>query len=247
MENKETIAIWFSCGVASAVATKKTIEKYGDTHNILIINNPVKEEDADNIRFLKDVEKWVGRPIISASNKDFPNNSIIDVFEKRKYISGIKGAPCTMLLKKEARYQFELNHKIDWHVLGFTYDEISRHERFITFERENVLPILIELKLTKGNCFDIIEQAGIELPRIYKLGYPNANCIGCVKSQSPTYWNLVRVQHPEVFRQRAEISRRLKCKLVRYKGKRIYLDELPANAKGGKIKSWECGIFCDTK
>jgi len=31
--NKQTIAVWFSCGFASAVASKKTIEKYGETHN----------------------------------------------------------------------------------------------------------------------------------------------------------------------------------------------------------------------
>jgi len=244
---KETIAVWFSCGAASAVEAKKTVEKYNETHNILIVNNPVKEEHSDNLRFLKDVEKWIGIKIISAGNKNFTSNSIIDVFDKRKYISGIKGAPCTQLLKKQARYDFELQNNIDFHVLGFTIDEISRHERFIKFERSNVLPVLIDEKLSKGDCFRILEDAGIELPAIYKLGYPNANCIGCVKSSSPTYWNLVRKTFPEVFKQRAEQSKQIKCRLVKLKGKRIFLDELPEDAKGGKIKSYECGIFCDTK
>lgn len=54
------IAVWFSCGAASAVAAKLTIEKYGDTHEIHVLNNPVAEEDQDNIRFLHDVEKWLG-------------------------------------------------------------------------------------------------------------------------------------------------------------------------------------------
>lgn len=241
------IAVWFSCGVASAVACKKTIEKYGETHNILIVNNPVIEEHEDNKRFLKDVEKWIGLPIIEAKSKEFPTASIIDVFDKRKYISGVHGAPCTKFLKKQARYEFELENKIDWHVLGFTIDELTRHERFTKFERENLLPILIDEKLTKIDCFKIIEEAGIELPKIYKFGYPNANCIGCVKSQSPTYWNLVRTTFPKVFEQRAEQSRLIGCKLVKLKGKRIFLDELPIDAKGGKIKSYECGIFCDTK
>lgn len=244
---RPTIAIWFSCGVASAVACKKTIEKYGETHRILIVNNPVIEEHEDNRRFLKDVEKWIGMTIIEAKSKEFPTASIIDVFEKRKYISGVHGAPCTKFLKKQARYEFEIDNHIDWHVLGFTVDEIARHERFTKFERENVLPILIDEKLTKIDCFKIIEEAGIELPKIYKLGYPNANCIGCVKSQSPTYWNLVRETFPEVFEQRSEQSRQIGCKLVKLKGKRVFLDELPTDAKGGKIKSYECGIFCDTK
>jgi hypothetical protein len=73
---KETIAVWFSCGVASAVAAKKTIEKYGETHNILIVNNPVKNEHPDNLRFLADVETWLGQKIIKATNDKYPNADI---------------------------------------------------------------------------------------------------------------------------------------------------------------------------
>jgi hypothetical protein len=244
---KETIAVWFSCGAASAVAAKLTVEKYGNTHNVLIVNNPVKEEDEDNRRFLKDVSDWIGLEIIEAVNRDIGTVSAYDIWEKRKYMSGVKGAPCTMILKKEARYQFEKGNNIDWHVLGFTVDEKDRHDRFVKSERDNVIPILIDAALTKVDCFKILEAAKIDLPRVYKLGYPNANCIGCVKSSSPTYWNHVRKINPEVFSERAEQSKRIKCKLVKVKGKRIYLDELLETDKGGKMKSYECGIFCDTK
>lgn len=240
------IVVWFSCGAASAVAAKKTIEKYGKQHNVIIVNNPVINEHPDNERFLKDCEKWFGQKIIKAINKDFPNCDIREVFDKRKYISGVAGSPCTMLLKKEARYQFEKENHIDWHVLGFTVDEKNRSDRFLKMERGNVIPILIDLNLTKVDCFNIIMEAGIKLPEIYFLGYPNANCIGCVKSQSPTYWNLVRKTFPEIFNERAEQSRRIGAKLVKLKGKRIFLDELKETDRGGKIQSWECSIFCDT-
>ena len=53
--------------------------------------------------------------------------------------------------------------------------------------------------------------------------------------------------HPQTFNERAEQSRKIGAKLVRYKGKRIFLDELPEDAIGRKMKSYECGIFCDTK
>jgi len=244
---QETIAVWFSCGAASAVAAKKTIEKYGETHKVIIVNNPVINEHKDNIRFLKDCEKWFGQKVIRAINDKYPNCDIREVFEKRKYISGVAGAPCTTELKKEARYQFEKKNKIHWHVLGFTSDETKRSNRFMKHERENLIPILINQKISKGRCFEILEEAGIRLPEIYKLGFPNANCIGCVKSQSPTYWNLVRDKFPEVFEERAEQSRRIGAKLVRLNGKRIFLDQLLSTDKGGKIKSWECGIFCDTE
>jgi hypothetical protein len=247
VENKETIAVWFSNGAASAVAAKLTIEKYGETHNILIVNNPVIEEHEDNLRFKADVSKWLGKEIIEAKCKEYPSASIVDVFNKRKYMSGTAGAPCTMLLKKQSRYEFEQNNKIDWHVMGFTLDEQGRSDKFMKFERENLLPVLIDAGITKQMCFDILIEAGVQLPIIYLLGFPNANCIGCVKSPSPTYWNLVREKFPEVFDQRAEQSRRIGCKLVRIKGKRTFLDELSIADKGGKMKSYECGIFCDTK
>jgi hypothetical protein len=244
---KNTIAVWFSCGAASAVAAKLTIDTYKDDCNIMVVNNPVKEEDSDNLRFKDDVSNWIGKEIIEARNTKIDTISAYDIWEKRKYMSGIKGAPCTMLLKKAARYEFELNNDIDFHVLGFTVNEMYRHDNFVATERSNVIPILIQKGLTKTDCFDIINKAGIELPLIYKLGFPNANCVGCVKSSSPTYWNLVRKCHPLVFEQRCEQSRRLKCKLVKVKGRRIFLDELKTTDKGGKIKSWECGIFCNTK
>jgi hypothetical protein len=243
------IAVWFSCGVASAVAAKKTIELYGDRNNVFVVNNPVLEEHHDNQRFLHDIENWIGVKIEKAINPKYPTTSIVDVFNKRKYMSGVKGAPCTLELKKNARVYWESMNNPDWHVLGFTFDEIKRHKSFTLSERQNVLPVLIDLKLTKQDCFKIINEAGIEIPKIYKIGFPNANCIGCVKASSPTYWNLVRNKFPSEFNVRAKQSREIGARLVRYKGKRIFLDELPLDAKGRDIKnmSIECGIFCEEK
>ena len=236
--------MWFSCGAASAVAAKKTIEKYGKYHKILIVNNPVVNEHIDNRRFLKDVEKWIGKKIIYAKAKKYPSMNIVDVFLARKYISGNAGAPCTVELKKQARYEFELTHDIAFHVLGFTADEFSRHENFTKFERSNVIPVLIKEGITKADCFTILKIAGIDIPVMYKLGYPNANCIGCVKASSPTYWNQIRKDFPKIFDLMCKLSRKIGCKLVRVKGKRIYLDELKETDKSRKMKSWECSIFC---
>jgi len=182
---KETIAVWFSCGAASAVAAKLTLERYGETHHVRIVNNPVREEDQDNLRFLRDVEKWLGRPIESATNPKYPDCSAITVWYDRRYMSGTKGAPCTTELKKRARLHWESGNHVDWHVLGFTADEATRHRRFILTERANVLPVLIDAGVTKEDCFKVLQEANIPLPRIYGLGYPNANCIGCVKATSP--------------------------------------------------------------
>ena len=245
----ETIAVWFSCGAASAVAAKKTIEQYGDKFLIRVLNNPILEEDEDNYRFLKDVQKWIGITVETVSSKKFPSNSAVDVWEKRQFMSGPLGAPCTLELKKYARQEWEKENHVDWHVLGFTADEKRRHDRFVLTERSNVLPVLIENKITKLDCYSILQAEGIELPRIYSMGYPNANCIGCVKATSPTYWSHVKKNHPDVFEQRAKQSRKIGARLVRYKGKRMYLDELPEGASGRPMKNmdFECGIFCEER
>lgn len=245
---KETIAVWFSCGAASAVAAKLTLQQYGAVCNVRVLNNPVLEEDRDNVRFLHDVEIWLGVEIETVINHKYPSCSAVDVWDKRSYMSGNEGAPCTLELKKIARQQFEMDNDIDWHVLGFTAGEESRFCNFQERERRNTLPVLIEAGLTKEDCYAYLMSAGIRPPISYERGYPNANCKGCVKATSPTYWNHVRKMDPDVFAKRAEQSRRIGAKLVRYKGKRIYLDELPTDAVGRPMKNldFECGIFCHT-
>lgn len=242
------IAVWFSCGAASAAAARLTLDRYPDA-DVRVCYCPVVEEDADNLRFLSDCEVWLGKKIERVTNPSYPSCSAVEVWNRRRYMSGNRGAPCTLELKKEARRHWEKENKPDWHVLGFTAEEHRRHKWFTLGERSNVLPVLIDARMTKDDCFNLVRSAGIKLPRIYEMGYPNANCIGCVKASSPTYWNHVRAQHPEVFAGRAEQSRAIGAKLVRVCGKRMFLDELPVDATGRKLRKLppapECGIFCD--
>lgn len=240
------IVVWFSCGAASAVAAKKTIEKY-PCARVRVVNNPVPEEHPDNRRFLADVERWLGVKIETAINPEF--SSCDEVWRKRRFLSGIAGAPCTYELKKKARQIWERENSHDYLVLGFTAEEEARHNRFKMSERDNILPILIEEGITKAECYQIIRNAGIELPEIYRMGFPNANCIGCVKATSPTYWNLVRRTFPDVFLARADLCDELGARLVRVKNKRIPLSELDERAVGRPLKNmdFECGIFCEER
>jgi hypothetical protein len=245
----QKIAVWFSCGAASAVAAKITLDMYQDTNEIHILNNPILEEGEDNQRFLRDVSEWLGHPIEHVTSKTFPNQSVKEVWEKRKYMSGIAGAPCTYELKKKPRQEWEEIHKPDWTVLGFTSEEKKRAERFKLTERESLLTPLINCGFDKQACFDVIRDAGIRLPDLYLNGHPNANCLGCVKVNSPTYWNWLRVTHPAVFNDRLEQSKKIGTKLVRVKSKYIPLEDLDPKAKGRPMKSYDldCGIFCEER
>lgn len=104
---RNTIAVWFSCGAASAVAALKTLEKYSGKYNVRIINNPVIEEDEDNLRFKSDIEKFLGVKIETAINKKYPSCSAVEVWNREQYMSHPHGAPCTRMLKKESRRQWE--------------------------------------------------------------------------------------------------------------------------------------------
>jgi len=247
VQDGDTIAVWFSCGAASAIAAQETLRRYGDRCTVRVINSPVAEEDADNRRFLADVERWLGVEVEIALHPDYPDASAVRVWDDRKAMSFPLGAPCTVVLKKGARQHWEKTNTADWHVLGFTSEERNRFDRFKLTERDNVLPVLISANLSKAECAQRLVEAGIQLPRVYRQGYPNANCIGCVKATSPTYWNHVRRVHPNVFNERAEQSRRLGVRLVRVNNDRLFLDELDPTVKGAPMKDMqtECGLFCE--
>lgn len=249
---KRVIAVWFSCGAASAVAAKLTLDQYRDTHTVRILNNPILEEGEDNQRFLRDVSAWLNWPIEHVVNPNYPLCSTADVWDRRKAMAFPHGAPCTFHLKKEARQIWENSNHVDSLVLGFTIEEQRRHDRFVLTERNSLLPILIDAQMTKQDCIDYLVDAGIALPDSYAKGFPNANCTkrGCVKATSPTYWNHLRQVEPEGHAAMCEQSRRLGARLVRYKGQRIFLDELPHDAKGralASLKTPDCGIFCEEK
>ena len=173
---------WFSCGAASAVATHTAIEINKKKHRfdeVVVAYTEVKEEHPDNKRFLKDCERWFGVPITVLRNEKY-NGSIVNTFEKCRYMAGIAGAPCTRLLKKEARKSFE--KPTDTQVFGYTIEEKRRLDRFIDANNNvRIWAPLINFGLTKAECLEILERADIALPAMYKLGYQNNNCIGCVK------------------------------------------------------------------
>lgn len=168
----ETIAVWFSCGAASAVAAKLTLERYGLTHRVRVLNNPVMEEGEDNRRFLRDMSRWLGIEIERVSHPLYPNASAVEVWDRRGAMVFPKGAPCTVHLKKEARYLWERDNPVDWHVFGFTTEEVMRHKRFVLSERPNVLPVLIDAGLSKQDCLNALASAGIAPPRTLHQGLP---------------------------------------------------------------------------
>lgn len=71
-------------------------------------------------------------------------------------------------------------------------------------------------------------KAGIEIPAMYKMGYNNNNCIGCVKG-GMGYWNKIRKDFPKVFDRMAKIEREVGATCLKDQSGKIFLDELSPN------------------
>lgn len=83
LANAERIVCWFSCGAASAVATKLAIEANarGPRLPLVVARCHIQEEHADNDRFADDCARWFGVPILDLADARF-GASTYAVFEK---------------------------------------------------------------------------------------------------------------------------------------------------------------------
>lgn len=241
------LLLWFSCGAASAVATKLAIKELEMFHDLVIARCVVKEEHPDNDRFAADCEKWFGIPITNLIAQEY-DGSVWNVIQRRKYISGVEGAPCTMLLKRRVREDFQL--PTDKHVFGYCTEEQERWDKFLDANNIDAIAPLIERNLSHTDCLAMVQNAGIELPAMYKLGYKHNNCIGCVKSSGAGYWNKIRQDFPERFWMMAGASRVLGVQMIQVteagEKKRIFLDQLKKGT--GRYQDEpeiQCGVFCE--
>lgn len=231
---------WFSAGAASAVATKITL---ADVPDAVPAYCETGAEHPDNERFIADCEAWFGKPIVRLKSEHYA--STWDVWEQRRYLAGIDGAPCTVNLKIMPRLAWQ--QPTDVHVFGYTADgpDMARAQRL----RENYFEMrirtpLIDKGITKEAALAMVERAGIRLPPMYALGFQNNNCIPCVKATSPAYWALVRKQFPAQFERMAKLARDLDVRLCRIDDERRFIDEIPADWPTTDPIQPSCDFMC---
>lgn len=205
-----------------------------------IIYTHVEDQHPDSIRFLHDCEKILGREIQKIQSDRYTD--VNDVIDKTKYINGAYGAACTKWLKKQVRKDWEKeNPGFHTYVWGYDVNEKRRANAVIETlsDYDHEFP-LIEQGLTKAECHGIADKLGLKRPIMYDLGYPNNNCIGCVKG-GMGYWNKIRIDFPEVFERRAKQEREIGHSCI----KGIYLDELEPDRGNMDMEVFEdCTIAC---
>lgn len=227
---------WFSAGVSSFVASY-----LAKPDRILYID--VANQHPDSFRFLQDCQKHLNAPIEIL--RDYKYAACVDnVINDQKYINGPGGAACTRLLKKRIREEWEEKNLVSDTVYVFGYDvkEKKRAERIADHVKDGIeceFP-LIDNGVTKGEAHAICEKLGIKRPEMYLLGYPNNNCIGCVKGNKG-YWNHIRRDFPAVFYRRAKQERMIGHSCING----VFLDELnPKEGRYGSVVIPDCSFMC---
>lgn len=229
---------WFSSGAASAVATRLALADWDD---VTVFRTDPGSEHPDNARFSAECAAWFGSPVHLITGGRYTDTW--DVWESTGYLVGPTGARCTVELKKRARWSIERDY--DAQVFGYTVEEAHRADRFRAGNPDvQLLTPLIDRGLTKADCLGMLERAGIELPAMYRLGFNNNNCIGCVKG-GMGYWNHIRVVFPETFARMALLERKIGHSILSDESGPVWLDELDP-ARGNRNEPMpDCSLLCE--
>jgi len=233
----------FSCGAASAVATKLALADYGH-ERIVIFNAFIVEENSDNRRFLTDCENWFEHPVIVLRDQKY-GASAREVWRRKRFMNSALGAPCSQALKRDViDAACSLDDRI---VYGFTVDE-RKKERVIRFLAAGGICPLIDRSLTHADCLGIVERAGILLPLRYRQGFNNANCVMCCKG-GEGYMNKERRINPSDFIEVAEIQKSIGPGAYMFRnretGERFSLYDLDPEAGRHDEEAPDCSLFCE--
>ena len=235
---KKLKVCWVSAGVSSFMAGWLA----GDVDEWIYID--IDDQHEDSIRFIKDIEKAIGKEIKILKSKKY--DTVQDCILAARAFRNIHNNfyPCTNWLKKRVRKEWEAEHK-DYeitYVWGFDVEEKRRAERTVQSnpQTEHEFP-LIDMGLRKVDVHGLFERTfDFKRPLMYDMGYPNNNCVGCVRG-GMGYWNRIRKDFPDVFQARAELERKIGNSIL----KECYLDELDPNRGNMNTEIFpECGIMC---
>lgn len=208
----------------------------------------IADQHPDSMRFIKDIETAIGKEVQILRSRQYRT-----VEECVLAFGGFKNAhngfaPCTNWLKKRVRKEWEYYHQDCelTYVWGFDGKETARAERTVEANphAEHEFPI-IEKRLSKQEVHGLFElKFDFPRPVMYEMGYPNNNCIGCVKG-GMGYWNRIRKDFPEVFKARAELERKVGMTMLKDRNGVIYLDELDPDRGNINTEIFpDCTIQC---
>lgn len=172
-----------SGGLGSHFTTKRLLERGVQKEDIIRLFTDTRVEDEDLYRFLYQSTEKLGIPLTEATD----GRTIWEVFRDVKYLGNSRLDPCSRVLKREKSRKYIKQFSPDEVIvyLGYDWTEMSRFEK----AQKAWLPYRIESPLCEPPYLDkedmkkMIVEDGIELPRLYRMGFAHNNCGGgCVKA-----------------------------------------------------------------
>lgn len=191
--------VFYSGGIGSWAAAKRVIVKYGKQDTILLFTDTLIE-DEDLYRFIQETVSEMGVEFHRIADGRTP----FEVYKDVRYLGNSRIAPCSHKLKQEvAEKWIKENFSPDDCVLYLGIDWTEEHRT--NAPRKNWHPYKVEFPMceepyvTKDEMLQELERLGIEIPRLYKMGFAHNNCGGfCCRAGQGHFANLLK-QMPERF------------------------------------------------
>mgnify|MGYP003657073353 CR=1 FL=1 len=213
-----------SGGTASAVVGDLVIKKYG-RDNITLYFMDTNWEDKDLYRFLNDLESYWEKDIVKLKDGRTP----LQVGEDVKFILNNRVRQCSFQLKIKPFTDMIKKHSkpVTIH-LGLDWSEEHRMEapkkNYEAIEGVSVDYPLTWKPIPTKKYSEIVESWGIEIPRLYKMGFPHNNCGGRCVAQGKGEWRRLKRMFPERFEEVAEWEDKMRKELPKAKDKSILKD-----------------------
>ncbi|WP_017754077.1 adenine nucleotide alpha hydrolase family protein [Calidifontibacillus oryziterrae] len=191
--------IFYSGGIGSWATAKRVIEKYGKEDVILLFTDTLIE-DEDLYRFIEETVSDLGVEFVRVADGRNP----FEVFKDVRYLGNSRVAPCSHKLKQDtAKKWITKRFNPDECILYLGIDWTEEHR--IKAPTENWKPYTVRFPMceepyvTKDELLSELEILGIEIPRLYKLGFAHNNCGGfCCRAGQGHFANLLE-KLPERF------------------------------------------------
>jgi hypothetical protein len=199
-----TYQISFSGGLGSGITALIAYENNLD-FNLIFADTLIEDEDL--YRFNEDIAKAVNTEIIHLKDGRTP----WDVYKEKRWIGNTRTAHCSTELKtKQVQKWLDENAGVDDPlVLGMDYSELDRIERAQKhWSPRPVISLLVEYNVFRPQWDRILEQWGIEKPRLYKMGWSHNNCGGfCCKAGLVQFERLYRTMPERYAHHEREMER----------------------------------------
>jgi len=173
----------YSGGLNSFATAERVINKNGK-ENVVLVFTDTKSEDEDLYRFLDETIKFLGCEYIRLAD----GRNIWQVFWDMNFMSNSRVDNCSQILKRSLfKRWLKKNYKPKEAILyvGFDWNETHRlpkmQKRYSPFQVK--APLMDAPYIEKTDIMARCKEIGIEIPKLYKLGFMHNNCGGfCVKT-----------------------------------------------------------------